>query len=476
MEEPSHETHDEKKCPVCGRPAEKNELFCPNCGSRLDGKTACLSCGAVFEGTVCPVCGEAVPERKNPDAVTEEEKEKETPAPIRTPAKSFSALRSVSEYIALTGALIAVIAVFLAGFGLRIKGTQAATANDFVNSLFGENFKSSFNVYYFFSDAYSDVAESLRLLKESGVEIGRLSSTSLYTEQVFCTIAVSLCMLLTVVSATFTFFGALSSTRGNEKKSALPAAVFAVISLLGGLLVLLRFNNATLLMKESGETVLSIRLSFDTKTTVLVAVSSALLGIGIVLRLISDRTIRCGGVAHGVFSLSCFALSVSLLVVFLTSLLPFVREEGEMKFRMSFSEFMQTFSFCAGDGANKFLSDQKFLYLCSFSVLFSFLLSAIVFPCLTGTLAKGKKDDGAVVIMLCSFAFLLTVAVLVVHILFADKLCDLSHSGDNPFRFTGQIVSCGLAFLLLLCSVGRKITEPKEEKKAQVVIPSRRIY
>ena len=46
-----------RTCPFCGNEVSEEAVFCNNCGERVDGKNSCKNCGAVFEGSFCPLCG-----------------------------------------------------------------------------------------------------------------------------------------------------------------------------------------------------------------------------------------------------------------------------------------------------------------------------------------------------------------------------------------------------------------------------------
>ena len=49
----------EKHCPKCDAEVGEEEIYCPQCGTRLDGKVNCPKCNAENDGTAafCELCG-----------------------------------------------------------------------------------------------------------------------------------------------------------------------------------------------------------------------------------------------------------------------------------------------------------------------------------------------------------------------------------------------------------------------------------
>lgn len=59
----------EKHCPKCNAEVGEEEIYCPQCGTRLDGKVNCPKCNAENDGTAafCELCGaplKALPVKK----------------------------------------------------------------------------------------------------------------------------------------------------------------------------------------------------------------------------------------------------------------------------------------------------------------------------------------------------------------------------------------------------------------------------
>lgn len=49
-----------KQCGHCGKDIDENSVFCTYCGARTDGKKSCKKCGEVYSGSFCPRCGTPV--------------------------------------------------------------------------------------------------------------------------------------------------------------------------------------------------------------------------------------------------------------------------------------------------------------------------------------------------------------------------------------------------------------------------------
>ena len=45
------------ECKNCGAENVEHAIFCAKCGTRIDGKTVCSSCGTAYLGNFCPQCG-----------------------------------------------------------------------------------------------------------------------------------------------------------------------------------------------------------------------------------------------------------------------------------------------------------------------------------------------------------------------------------------------------------------------------------
>ncbi len=173
------ELDEYQRCPVCHEAIKvQNSVYCANCGFRLDGKNKC-SCGFVYEGNFCPMCGKAAT-NKSPKTKTAK------PQSFLRPWQKALSLASLGT--GLFTAALALLFVFFLGLSVEADG-------DLKSLNVALDLNERYSIFYFFGDAYKDLYASLESLTiySSGYEVVSLLIC------IFATIAAAVSIILTVV-------------------------------------------------------------------------------------------------------------------------------------------------------------------------------------------------------------------------------------------------------------------------------------
>lgn len=117
-----------KECQFCGKEINENAVFCSFCGKRIDGKMVCKKCGAVYEGNFCAQCGEK--------SVLKAPKEKSTKT--TNGGFKFNKIESyLTPAIALGALFVLFICSFFVGITLKMEGlVESTTTFDFFGKTF----------------------------------------------------------------------------------------------------------------------------------------------------------------------------------------------------------------------------------------------------------------------------------------------------------------------------------------------------
>ncbi len=259
-----------RECPSCHKLVDERYAYCLYCGQRIDGKIPCPSCGEYSDGIYCGKCGtllKAAPQTQVKSAPTalQEGKEKLT---WWTPL--FAWIRSGAGIACV---LFSLIFVFLIGFG--------ASVNNEIASLLGSTVDGKRNMYYFFGDAYKELAE----LKTSGEFKSPIPLASGYVYAVLGTVISSATILCVVAFSTIAIIGFVKFAMGRVENNGAKWGVRAAIAYLGGVLALYALN------------AVSITLSLDLSSISSTSASS----IDIQAALALDGTTKAGVTLCAVF-------------------------------------------------------------------------------------------------------------------------------------------------------------------------------
>lgn len=259
-----------RECPSCHKLVDERYVYCLYCGQRLDGKIPCPTCGEYSDGAYCGKCGtllKAAPRTRVKPAPTVLQEGKEKLA-WWTPL--FAWLRSGAG---LACVLFSLIFVFLIGFG--------ASVNSEIASLLGSTVDGERNMYYFFGDAYKELAE----LKDSGEFKSPIPLLSGYIYAVLGTVISSATILCVVAFSTLAIIGFVKFATGRVENNGAKWGVRAAIAYLGGVLALYALN------------AVSITLSVDMSSISSTAASS----INIKAALVLDGATKAGVTLCAVF-------------------------------------------------------------------------------------------------------------------------------------------------------------------------------
>ena len=252
-----------RECTSCRKLVDERYAYCLYCGQRIDGKIPCPTCGEYSDGAYCSKCGtllKAAPTAQVKSVPTALQEGKERLA-WWTPL--FAWLRSGAG---ITCALFALIFVFLIGF--------AASVNGEIASLLGSTVDGERNMYYFFGDAYKELAE----LKASGGFKSTIPLVSGYIYAVLGTVISSATILCVVAFSTVAIIGFVKFSTGRVENNAAKWGVRAAIAYLVGALALYALN------------AVSIRLSLDISSISSTEASS----INIQAALVLDGATKAG--------------------------------------------------------------------------------------------------------------------------------------------------------------------------------------
>ncbi len=132
-----------KQCPACKNYIKEDAVFCPCCGKRVDGKTVCSKCGAVYEGNFCSVCGEK-----------RCEKVAETSAKKKSAWEKFKKIESyLTPSLALGALFVLFVCSFFVGFTLHLEAS-------------GEAVSGGLTTIDFFGTAFDNLDAQLKSFKD----------------------------------------------------------------------------------------------------------------------------------------------------------------------------------------------------------------------------------------------------------------------------------------------------------------------
>ncbi len=158
-----------RTCPFCGNEVSEEAVFCNNCGERVDGKNSCKNCGAVFEGSFCPLCGTKAKQKlSEKTAEVKEEKAKTSSASplkiVENDAFAGEKLKKIVSFITpiLSLAAIALLLIFSFFIGVKYNVSASGFSQKELESLLSNyaiNPEESVTVFDFFGECYQAFTE-----------------------------------------------------------------------------------------------------------------------------------------------------------------------------------------------------------------------------------------------------------------------------------------------------------------------------
>lgn len=222
------------QCENCNQFNDGGNVFCVYCGTRIDGKTVCKHCGELMEGAFCAKCGGAAekPVKKSEKSATSNKQ------------KLWDKVFDLSSGgVVLLGAVFALIFVFLIGFvGVTTEMTATKTTAA----------KESINIYYFFGNAYKDLADTKTQFADMQCEQLLIGDAYLYA--IICTIlaaATIACVVGFVIPAIVSY---VKYATGKTEKMDSKWALLTIFSFLGGVAALFAQNYMNTKTANSGTT------------------------------------------------------------------------------------------------------------------------------------------------------------------------------------------------------------------------------
>ena len=133
-----------KACVSCGKLNDVDFTYCVYCGGRMDGKTVCSACGTAYNGQFCPACGKS--EDKQPQGVAMQTRIKKEEESVCGQGKVCKIFDIVSGGLLMAGVLFALIFVFLISLTAEISpsslaGTVGVSENISIFDYFGKYYK-----------------------------------------------------------------------------------------------------------------------------------------------------------------------------------------------------------------------------------------------------------------------------------------------------------------------------------------------
>ena len=244
-------------CTRCGTENPAGARFCKHCGTRLD---VCAACGAPLapDSRFCNMCGAAVnaPAQPvyaaQPAYVPQPAYAPVRPAPAQPAAQpAYDGAREkrravaqrvlgyVGNGLAMLGALIAFIFVFL--IGTAVKSSASAAGINLPFSVDGTN------LYAYFGDVYQSIDATLQATE---VYPGYYP-TSLYVTAIFGTVSAAAALLATAVLFILTLVRYLLNLTGKTQKGAGGLAAATFFSFLVGALLFMGVECASISISYS---------------------------------------------------------------------------------------------------------------------------------------------------------------------------------------------------------------------------------
>lgn len=259
-------------CPACGELTNGKGTYCEMCGNRLDGKAVC-ECGELVEGKFCPKCGKEVKR-----VIYNPRSGKRTPVADASECKPWQKLlNGIGLSVAMFGVVMALIFVFFTSFKLTSQPNIDLSEAGFTD------IPTSYNIFYYFGEGYTDVSEVLSQLDEYSGQF----ATSMYFDLILSTVIAASMLVAVTVGAIAAVIGFVRYMSGKSEKSPFGAIAFTIVSYFVGCVALFGLEYMTFNGKVTAVNV-KASVAFGTATKVGLWFAGVCLIIGFLSKSVAE--------------------------------------------------------------------------------------------------------------------------------------------------------------------------------------------
>lgn len=366
-------------CPECNTNNKDGSLYCVNCGARLDGVKTCKYCGAELEtkAKFCTMCGKRSETPAEP--ATKSSSSKNSNDVVRGESAIQTKLTKIFRISAnaLGIAIAALTIIFTLFMGTKLvvpKELQEYTGTS-----------DSYNVFYYFGDAFSEVRE----LADYWQDRNATTIALMYIKATFGLI-ISVSTIITVlilgIIGIVRSAKSIKSDKINGSKSVAAFLAFAI-----GATLLLVINNSLEVMKEGRETE-KMYYQFNGAAMAGLVLVGILVGLYAVLSILANGTkqINKSFIVNGSVALGSLLFAIICVGLFSNTFFNMSASEYGSSVTYGYNHF-GLMSICAGY-ADRYIDTPNAFIIAIVLALFSFITTAITLIMLMQIIASGIKD------------------------------------------------------------------------------------
>lgn len=372
-----------------------------------------------------------------------------------------SILCRVSTSLALFGVIIAIMFVFLIGFGINDVAMLGLAS-----SVSDVNLNDNVWIYDYFGKIYKQIAETTEGVSDNGSwDMYNFVEPSLYIPAILCTVIAAGAIVSVVTLGIISILKLVRKLMGKEEADAEKFAFATILTYLLGAAALRVFNNASVQAfyisnsSATGITSLNVNVEFtyNAATIVGIVLCAVALGASLACRIATrdDELKDCKTLSNGIFTIVSIVLAgVIVHLASCASLTVAGSQSGvQLYLAMPMSSMLQMYAASLGwvqepfDDVFFVFSLMMFLQLVVLALAFTSLITQI-----NNVLAN--KEDSALMLNIT-----LTVACVVSLVLSIVCISVPLQGEENTINatFAPSIAALILAVLSLCTSVARKL-------------------
>ncbi|MBQ8426694.1 MAG: zinc ribbon domain-containing protein [Clostridia bacterium] len=425
-----------KQCISCKKLVNVDAVFCAHCGARLDGKIKCIDCGKYYNGDFCPFCGTASKTVNKEPAKVEQKTQKSANV-----TSFFKTERILSPSLLLCSILILFICSFFVGFSYK-----------FIYD--GITYKESVTTFNFFKDLIDNANASINIAQQS-LSPDNLALYSFYIKfpLIVAIVLLALNIFVSLVSLVYGSikYGVAMKTGNSVNLTKITAISFSVFVCTAAYTLIYCNLSASALVRD-----FSTRLSTGSLLGIIFGI--VLIISALVLKTIKDRktalSINC------LIKLICFAVLFILLFVAVFTLKSFIVENNSgIKASFSSSAFLRGMGGLLLTYLNKQSSGtlREFNILSTSAILgFIFFLAILIALGLliyfTLNAMASEKPHKKRILTFSLLTLFLTIGYFVVSII-AEKYCIIFPDSQYATYSIGTIPVFVLSIVISIISI-----------------------